>query len=271
MSGICAQFEACNNPRMVSSRLIKCLSIIFLCSVAVQAGCAQPENEPLTQLRADYDALLKARAEFEEAEKTPDRNNEEQADYAAWIQQLSKQFSESCRVVSKHSPQSIPADIPCSDFTTAFISPAGIDTTYETTDAEKTGAMVDRFDDSLGEFDEKLLREQDRVKARKPLGTSSGSVGGGGMTGGQDGESAGESEWASTGDSPAEGQQGSDPSPPGTRGSSSHGAQSTAPADIPDGSDDDVIARQLREAAENEADPELKKKLWEEYRRYKKG
>ncbi len=35
--------------------------------------------------------------------------------------------------------------------------------------------------------------------------------------------------------------------------------------------DDDIVARQLREAAENETDPELKKKLWEEYYEYKKG
>ena len=34
---------------------------------------------------------------------------------------------------------------------------------------------------------------------------------------------------------------------------------------------DDIVARQLREAAEKENDPELKKKLWEEYRKYKKG
>ena len=43
------------------------------------------------------------------------------------------------------------------------------------------------------------------------------------------------------------------------------------PDDTPDGSDDDVVARQLREAAEKEQDPELKKRLWEEYRRYKRG
>ena len=43
------------------------------------------------------------------------------------------------------------------------------------------------------------------------------------------------------------------------------------PADIPDGSDDDLVARQMREAAEKETDPELKKKLWEEYRKYKQG
>jgi hypothetical protein len=38
-----------------------------------------------------------------------------------------------------------------------------------------------------------------------------------------------------------------------------------------DGSDDDIVARQLREAAEQETDPELKAKLWEEYERYKQS
>ena len=42
-----------------------------------------------------------------------------------------------------------------------------------------------------------------------------------------------------------------------------------APADIPDGSDDDVVARQLREAAMREPDPDLREKLWDEYRKYK--
>ena len=39
--------------------------------------------------------------------------------------------------------------------------------------------------------------------------------------------------------------------------------------DTPDAKDDDVFARQLREAAVKETDPELKEALWEEYRRYK--
>jgi hypothetical protein len=71
--------------------------------------------------------------------------------------------------------------------------------------------------------------------------------------------------------------------PGGVRGASgsgggmrSQGASTTAstakyppPADIPSGEDDDVIARQLREAAMREADPEVRERLWEEYRKYK--
>jgi hypothetical protein len=33
--------------------------------------------------------------------------------------------------------------------------------------------------------------------------------------------------------------------------------------------DDDIIARQLREAALAEEDPALRERLWEEYRKYK--
>lgn len=40
------------------------------------------------------------------------------------------------------------------------------------------------------------------------------------------------------------------------------------PADIPSGRDDDVVARQLREAAMAESDPELREALWDEYRNY---
>lgn len=43
----------------------------------------------------------------------------------------------------------------------------------------------------------------------------------------------------------------------------------SVPTDIPPGDDDDVVARQLREAAMSEKDPELRDKLWDEYRRYK--
>lgn len=55
------------------------------------------------------------------------------------------------------------------------------------------------------------------------------------------------------------------PPPPPKRG------DDAAATNLPDAKDDDIIARQLREAAMQETDPELKEKLWDEYRRYKKG
>ena len=40
------------------------------------------------------------------------------------------------------------------------------------------------------------------------------------------------------------------------------------PADIPDLVSEDIVAKQLREAALSEDDPELRERLWEEYRLY---
>ena len=41
------------------------------------------------------------------------------------------------------------------------------------------------------------------------------------------------------------------------------------PDDVPTMVDDDIIARQLREAALAEKDPDLRDRLWDEYRKYK--
>ena len=55
--------------------------------------------------------------------------------------------------------------------------------------------------------------------------------------------------------------------PPGAPGQSTGGAP--RPQDRPPANDDDIVARQLREAAERETDPVLKEKLWREYDKYK--
>lgn len=58
-----------------------------------------------------------------------------------------------------------------------------------------------------------------------------------------------------------------------TSGKSSNGGQDSPreQATRYDKEDDDIVARQLREAAENETDPELKEKLWKEYEEYKEN
>ena len=43
---------------------------------------------------------------------------------------------------------------------------------------------------------------------------------------------------------------------------------SRTPSDIPDLVSEDIVAKQLREAALAEDDPELRDRLWDEYRKY---
>ena len=57
----------------------------------------------------------------------------------------------------------------------------------------------------------------------------------------------------------------------GSRGEGEGRAPNQGRSSRPSGHDDDIVARQIREAAEKETDPVLKEKLWKEYENYKKG
>jgi len=170
---------------------------------------------------------------------------------------------------------SLPVDIECPRQHTLQLAPVKRDPVQALTESEKTESLDAELEAGLGEYDELLLREQARVKADRPR-----SVGeGGGLGGGADGEPGG----GDTGSAGTDGEMAdasdekmadtSSEKPPVATGSGG-GKQTVAggqPDNIPDGSDDDVVARQLRKAAEQETDPALKKKLWEEYRKYKQG
>lgn len=58
-----------------------------------------------------------------------------------------------------------------------------------------------------------------------------------------------------------------------TQGKSREGVEGSQrhPKNRYDPKDDDIVARQLREAAEKESDPELREKLWKEYEQYKQN
>jgi hypothetical protein len=148
--------------------------------------------------------------------------------------------------------------------------------------AEETAELEGAFLSSLGDFDDSLLKEEEKVAARVPSQRESGSssasgssdqAGESGDTGSGESGASEEQGEGTTGDQGREGQEGTAQSSTGRSGSQSSGVeQSTygAPGgNLPPPEDDDIVARQLREAAEKETDPELKKKLWEEYWKYK--
>jgi hypothetical protein len=171
---------------------------------------------------------------------------------------------------------------------------------------EDRRAQIDRrFDETFAVFDERMRSEQEAVSRERAAragstsstndqegqggddeeaaggegdgkGGSSGEGEGPGDGSGEGGE-GGDGRVASTGTSGGEGEQaGGSGQQTGGGGGVGGGARggsgpSTVPADIPDGKDDDIVARQLREAAMKETDPELRERLWEEYRQYKKS
>jgi len=56
--------------------------------------------------------------------------------------------------------------------------------------------------------------------------------------------------------------------PPTTTGGGGNGATAQK---VSAGSDNDIVARRLRKAADQETDPVLKAKLWQEYAQYQQG
>jgi hypothetical protein len=151
---------------------------------------------------------------------------------------------------------------------------------------EDKRAQIDRrFDETFAVFDERMRKEQETIsQERAGRGSGSGPAGGAvegeesgdGQSGeGDEGEGMpGEDPYgenAGRGESAGErsGEQGGGGGVGG--GSAGGSGPNTVPADIPDGRDDDIVARQLREAAMKEKDPELRERLWEEYRQYKKS
>lgn len=148
------------------------------------------------------------------------------------------------------------------------------------TPEERRAAVDRRLDDSLGQFDERIRKEQAGVARERDSRAGGGS--------GADTDSGGEVLTAQTGGRPGDlrsdrgggtPQQGGEASGGDASGGDSGPARTSAgtggsgksAVERADGSDDDIVARRLRRAAEQETDPELKERLWKEYDDYKKS
>ena len=131
-------------------------------------------------------------------------------------------------------------------------------------DAERAERLGGVLDESLGDFDDVLLEEQQEIASvgrnTEGFGTSAGGSGGVSL-----GEQAGDG----SGSSVAVVNEAMAPRESPTAGMSDEEVRQRTPEDVPMVADDDIIARQLREAALAEEDPELRERLWEEYRKYK--
>jgi hypothetical protein len=131
-------------------------------------------------------------------------------------------------------------------------------------DAERAERLGQVLDESLGDFDDVLLEEQQEIAS---VGRN--TEGFGGAAGGEGGVNLGEQAGDGTGSSVAVVNEAMAPRESPTAGMSDEELRERTPEDVPMVADDDIIARQLREAALAEEDPELRERLWEEYRKYK--
>jgi hypothetical protein len=275
-----------DRPNRPARRTAMALAWLALIAVPVHAD---PRAE-LTQARHDLDVSEQVLARIGErvrlARADPATGDEQRVRldaYLAYVRDLVAANRERVRSLAQQAG-ALPASTPG-----AASGSGGV----ARTDAEEVAALDTKLGDSLSALDALLLdearkaqlRDRDRASADKTSGAGGGGASGGrgqrgaksdpSAQGGQsaDGESAGAGT-PDSGNSAPQGPASEQGSPGGRVGGDRPGAPggtAATPPDVGDGNDDDIVARQIRKAAESESDPELRRKLWEEYRKYKQG
>jgi hypothetical protein len=278
--------------------------LLLFSALPVTATLVNPAEDELRKsvLALDH-ARYRAVHDLDKKKQSSALEAREQQDYEKFIMYLTARIGEYCQQLVAEKGEAAATGLPC---------PAGSQALFDEqadtalTSGEKVAELEKLLEESLGQFDEELLKEEEQIATRRPKDRETGHGYGSSSGGGVDGRERGSGEAAieSSGSSGASGNEnmagqgsgagGAESSQTGkdTGGSASGMGESVAsgkgsgqdadseqsPAE---GSQpvtrefetgyDDIVARQLREAAEKETDPELKKKLWEEYRKYKEG
>ena len=140
-------------------------------------------------------------------------------------------------------------------------------TTGATTASERIGVLDEQLRRGYEVFDGIVLNERERAQA-DPNANAGGLGGLGSQTASAGGfPGAGNLPQTLPGSGQGDGQRAGG-IPASNTNSPGAGETFPPPEDIPSGRDDDVVARQIREAAMREPDPELREAMWEEYRAY---
>ncbi len=214
-------------------------------------------------------------------------------DYEVYLGRIQEMVAENRRTV-KEMAATYDGQAPSrqsSGYSTSPEAGKGLDTEIpEKEDLDEMAFLEREFSDSLASFDEMLLKKWDEILTRstEKMKDLSDEMAAAGQQGGQKGEEAD----TSSAETAAETQEGEEDSKEGeippeegvdAKKRTAEGRESESGGEgkvqtstqkqrsHSSGDDDDIVARQIREAAEKETDPELKEKLWKEYEEYKKG
>jgi hypothetical protein len=219
--------------------------------------------------------------------------------YETYLARVEDMVAENRKVVaqmeaaySAHLARSQPAPTGAAASPSAIPPPPG----SKEDSVDRLQALDRQFNESLAAFDEMLLKELRLIQAAsakrmKGLSEAAAEAGkragekGGGSAAAEKGSTAEGEAGGSEGTGKERGGSGTEQAKtpggqgkPGDAGGAGRetggwgpGGSGAPPTTYTPSPDDDIVARQLREAAEKETDPELKAKLWKEYEEYKKS
>lgn len=252
------------------------------------------------KLQVSQDTEKKVQAEFEQLRQSGQASDAVEKDYEAYLSSIKSLVAENREIVSKlEAAMAVPAQ------NQEKLGP-GPESTDETAQLDRQlNQALSKFDEMLLKEMELIRAQSDRkmtslaeeaAAAADRLRKKGIDVGG----------SDGQEQPSSQEDDPKDAEASSDESESASKGSSRQtdetdsGGKEAAAAETEAGTaesrqakaeqggdgagkksqnpdsgysdeDDDIVARQLREAAEDETDPELKEKLWKEYEDYKRN
>lgn len=285
--------------KAIRTAVLILVSSVILCAASMQKLETALESAR-RELRISMATEERIALELEKLKKSEHVSPEIIKDYNTYLIRVQSMVAENRKKVtkmealrSKYNTQKATHGASSSDDTSAMIDP-GIP---EEQIVDEVTALDRRLDSSLAEFDEMLLKELELVQAKsseklrdltEEAEAAAQRLRDKGIEIDTDSETkSDESSQDSTKETKeTEKEKGAleagkesrpeetgDDSTLTSQGKSREGAEGPQrhPKNRYDPKDDDIVARQLREAAEKESDPELKEKLWKEYEQYKKN
>ena len=285
---------------MCSLRYIKinpliCLVLLILLVISMVRCASQDKaqsklEEARTNLRISQATEQRIAKELEQLKESGKATPETLKDYEIYIDRVQSLVNENQKVVQEMEAayNRRRESAKTHGLSSSVQSESVLDTKLPEEEALDEVAVLDRrLNDSLSEFDEMLLKEMSEIRARsanrireltEEAAAAAKRLKDEGVDVSSSAEETSSDEQAKETSSEREREEGmsdekvtasesrDDKSRSGEK--TTYGKQAEPPRE---NDQDDIVARQLREAAEQETDPELKKKLWKEYEDYKKG
>jgi hypothetical protein len=246
-------------------------------------------QEARENLQTSRETEKRIASDLEHLKKSGDVSPETIKDYEEYLARVRAMTAENRKIMEqmeavyeRHTPGETNSSSADSDKRDKMVDP----NIPEEQIVDEVAALDKEFNESLAKFDDRLLKEMDAIRAgsakklqdlaqeaadaakrlrEKGVDVDTSGSESSKETDAQKEASESSRETKTTGDTAEAETASRDGSRKGGKGASSDDRHRT------DYEDDDIVARQLREAAENETDPELKEKLWKEYEEYKKG
>ena len=215
---------------------------------------------------------------FQKKQTKSHLNKKEINEYKVFINYLSIQINDYCTKIYNSYGSDALLSLPCDNEINYSHVDSHVDNDNSSlTMNEQIESLDDELINSLGTFDEMLLKEEEIIALQnRKSQSSSGMENSDNDSGNSSNDKKGQIEEKRSGNNKELKEKKYSEKGKNSKASAnkqSNGKQSKKKRNERrklDEIDDDIVARQLKEAAEKEKDPALKKKLWDEYYKYKK-